>query len=620
MSIKNKGQIGGGVILATMVAAIAFASIGVQKIRFGGPIQMANQQLSDLTADILPPPEYVIESYLEATKLLADPATIKARSASLAKLERDFNDRQEFWRDSTLAPDLKAGLIDKAGVEAKHFYAELDQQFLPAIGRGDGVAARTSYERLSKIYEAHRQQIDTLVAAAAKAQRELSASSLSALTTTIALLAVLGALVVAMLVGGVAFIVRRGLQPLANTADAMRKMADGDFDVAVAGAERKDEIGTMVGAIEVFRAASKAQAAGEAKQRVVVTELAGGLSQLAQGNMTHRIAVPFAPEYAALRDSFNETVEGLADIMPRVSGSASSVHTGASEIRAASDDLAMRTEQQAASLEETAAAMSQVTGMVKETAKSATEVTTSINEAHREATQGGAVVSKAVDAMDAIERSAQEISQIINVIDGIAFQTNLLALNAGVEAARAGDAGKGFAVVANEVRALAQRSADAAKDIKALITTSSKQVSEGVTLVGETGHMLGRIVTRVGDISQLISGIAQSAEIQATNLQQVNGAVGEMDKMTQQNAAMVEQSTAAARSLAGEADELSALVARFQTGGHAGGHSSMAQPRASAAAPSRPAPRRVSHKPAAAVVHGNLAIKADVDDEDWTDF
>ncbi len=616
MSIKSKGQIGGGVILATMVAAIAFASVEVNTIRFGGPIQAANQQLSDLTADILPPPEYVIESYLEATKLLTNPESIKTRSASLAKLEKDFNDRQTYWRNSTLDAELKATLIDKAGAEAKRFYAELDQQFLPAIGRGDSAAARASYERLSNVYDTHRQQIDALVGTTAKAQSDLAASSQSRLTTTIVLLTVLGMLVVAMLVGGVAFIIRRGLQPLANTADAMRKMADGDFDVAVAGAERKDEIGTMVGAIEVFRAASKAQAAGEAKQRVVVAELAGGLSQLATGNMTHRIAVPFAPEYVALRDSFNETVEGLADIMSRVSGSASSVHTGASEIRAASDDLAMRTEQQAASLEETAAAMSQVTGMVKETAKSATEVTASINEAHREATQGGAVVSKAVDAMDAIERSAQEISQIINVIDGIAFQTNLLALNAGVEAARAGDAGKGFAVVANEVRALAQRSADAAKDIKALITTSSKQVSEGVTLVGETGHMLGRIVTRVGDISQLIKGIAESAEIQATNLQQVNGAVGEMDKMTQQNAAMVEQSTAAARSLAGEADELSALVARFETGGPSG----MAQPRASAAAPSRPAPRRASHRPSAPAVHGNLAIKADVDDEDWTEF
>ena len=176
------------------------------------------------------------------------------------------------------------------------------------------------------------------------------------------------------------------------------------------------------------------------------------------------------------------------------------------------------------------------------------------------------VIEPYLEATLLVAKSSQEISQIINVIDGIAFQTNLLALNAGVEAARAGDAGKGFAVVANEVRALAQRSADAAKDIKGLIMTSSEQVSDGVTLVGETGSLLDRIVERVGAISALITAIAESAEVQSANLQQVNGAVGEMDKMTQQNAAMVEESTAAARSLAGEADELSSLVARFRTG------------------------------------------------------
>lgn len=253
--------------------------------------------------------------------------------------------------------------------------------------------------------------------------------------------------------------------------------------------------------------------------------------------------------------------------------------------------------------------MNQVTSMVRETAKGAAEVNRSIDEAHREASEGGAVVKRAVGAMGAIEKSASEITQIINVIDGIAFQTNLLALNAGVEAARAGDAGKGFAVVANEVRALAQRSADAAKDIKALITTSAEQVGAGVALVGETGTLLDRIVTRVGAISGMITTIAESAETQATNLQQVNGAVGEMDKMTQQNAAMVEESTAAARSLAGEAEALADVVARFKLGGEA--------PARRAVAPTRLAPKRKARGP---MVSGNLALKSDDGDDDWSEF
>ncbi|MEZ5709948.1 MAG: methyl-accepting chemotaxis protein [Blastomonas sp.] len=398
--------------------------------------------------------------------------------------------------------------------------------------------------------------------------------------------------------------------PYVNTVVRMEGLAAGDVDSPINYVEYGDCVGRMTKAMQVFRDnAETVKKSGEAL-KVVVTDLGASLDKLADGDLTYRIGAEYPGEYQALKSSFNKTVEGLEQILSGVAQSASSVHTGASEIRAASDDLANRTEQQAAALEETAAAMNQVTGMVQETAAGAANVNASIGEAHREATEGGAVVKRAVNAMDAIEKSSQEISQIINVIDGIAFQTNLLALNAGVEAARAGDAGKGFAVVANEVRALAQRSADAAKDIKTLITASSEQVGAGVTLVGETGTLLDRIVERVGEISTLITSITESAEVQATNLQQVNGAVGDMDKMTQQNAAMVEQSTAAARSLAGEADELAALVSRFRTG-------SVSAP----AARHTPAPARHARpRKAPAPVQGNLAVKADFDEDDWSEF
>jgi methyl-accepting chemotaxis protein len=409
--------------------------------------------------------------------------------------------------------------------------------------------------------------------------------------------------------------------PYVETVVRMEGLAAGDLSSEIRNTEFSDCVGRMTKAMQVFRDnAETVKKAGESQQ-VIVRNLSEGLSKLAEGDLTFRVTAAFPAEYEMLRNSFNDTLSGLGEIISRVSSTASSVHTGATEIRSASGDLAERTEQQAASLEETAAAMSQVTGMVKDAANSAAEVNNSITEAHKEATAGGVVVQQAVSAMDAIEQSSQEISQIINVIDGIAFQTNLLALNAGVEAARAGDAGKGFAVVANEVRALAQRSADAAKDIKALITTSSKQVSQGVALVGETGTMLSSIVSRVGDISELITGIAKSAEIQASSLQQVNSAVGEMDKMTQQNAAMVEESTAASRSLANEADELASLVARFQTGSGStmGGRSAAPTPMIARSAP-RSAPRRAAAQYAPPMVQGNLAIKADVSDEDWTEF
>jgi methyl-accepting chemotaxis protein len=259
-------------------------------------------------------------------------------------------------------------------------------------------------------------------------------------------------------------------------------------------------------------------------------------------------------------------MDAVAETMSAVTDATNGINSGAIDIRQASDDLSQRTEQQAASLEETAAAMDEITSTVRQTAAGAVRANGVVEEARVEAEQSGAVVARAVEAMGGIERSSNEISEIISVIDGIAFQTNLLALNAGVEAARAGDAGKGFAVVASEVRALAQRSAEAAKDVKTRINASSEQVEAGVELVSETGQALQRIIGRFGEISNLVGQIATAAEQQATGLQQVNTAVSEMDGVTQQNAAMVEEATAAARSLSAESDELARHVARFKVG------------------------------------------------------
>ena len=397
--------------------------------------------------------------------------------------------------------------------------------------------------------------------------------------------------------------------PYVRTVARMEALATGDIDSPIEFTDQTDCVGRMAKAMETFRDSARLIERGRKTQGMIAVGLTAGLKKLSDKEFDHRIAGPYPGPYEQLRLNFNEAIASLGETIDSVRSGATRVFSAATEIRAASDNLALRNEQQAASLQETAAAMNQVTGTVKATAGSAAEVQHSIADAHREATSGGEVVLRAISAMGEIEKSSQEITQIINVIDGIAFQTNLLALNAGVEAARAGDAGRGFAVVANEVRALAQRSADAAKDIKALITTSSEQVASGVTLVGETGGLLEKIVARVGEVSMLVTEIARSAESQSVNLQQVNSAVGEMDRMTQQNAAMVEQSTAAARSLAEEAAELTGLVANFHTG---------------LEVESRPvAPSRDQHPRRRAVTshatRGKLALKA-VESEDWTEF
>ncbi|MDR3508912.1 MAG: methyl-accepting chemotaxis protein [Caulobacteraceae bacterium] len=321
------------------------------------------------------------------------------------------------------------------------------------------------------------------------------------------------------------------------------------------------------------------------QQQQVVEALAGGLERLSGGDLTFRLNAAFAVEYEQLRADFNQTMTTLQETMGAVVGAAGGIRSGADEIAHASDDLSRRTEQQAASLEETAAALDQITATVKKTAEGADHVTAMVSGAKTDAEESGEVVRRAVMAMGQIEHSSKEIGNIIGVIDEIAFQTNLLALNAGVEAARAGEAGRGFAVVAQEVRALAQRSAEAAKEIKTLISASSQQVGAGVDLVRQTGEALARILTKVGEINGVVTQIALSVQEQSTGLHQVNSAVNQMDQVVQQNAAMVEQSTAASHSMAEETEQLAALVGRFEVG-------HLAQNRAAPRPAGRPTPAR----------------------------
>ncbi|OYV26646.1 MAG: hypothetical protein B7X08_01190 [Acidocella sp. 20-63-7] len=442
----------------------------------------------------------------------------------------------------------------------------------------------------------------------------------------------------------IVFVMRRAIsRTLGGLAGTMRQLAAGELNTDIPGMERGDELGDMARAVEVFknnavekvrleREALAARAAAEeerkanealrqdteAQQREVVSAVAGGLERLSDGDLLFRLNTPFASAYEKLRGDFNAAMENLQKTMLAITESTQTVRGQAGQMMQASDDLSLRTEQQAASLEETAAALDQVTATVRHTAKNAGEASEVIGHAREDAEHSGNVVRETVAAMGNIEASARKIDNIIGVIDEIAFQTNLLALNAGVEAARAGDAGRGFAVVATEVRALAQRSADAAKEIKALISASGKQVESGVKLVGETGTALGKIVEQVSKISALVVSIAASAQEQASGLNEVNSAVNQMDNVTQKNAAMVEESTAASHSLATEAETLGQLVNRFRIG------ATNPAPRPTAVK-ARPASRLVSKpvaKPPVAkppVAKPSSAL-ASAGEEDWDEF
>jgi methyl-accepting chemotaxis protein len=419
---------------------------------------------------------------------------------------------------------------------------------------------------------------------------EVSASNRVSSTIEMSFAFTLGGFALVML-GGFFAIRAWIVAPVQGLQGVMGRLSGGDLQAKVIGTDRKDEIGGMARAVQVFKdaglekqrleaeavaqrqaaeqdrqRAEAARAAAAKQQEFVVHSVAEGLEKLSSGDLLFRLTTDFGGDYEKLRADFNAAMGKLQETMQAIATNTQGVRSGAEEITQASDDLSRRTEQQAASLEETAAALDQITATVRRTSEVANEARNLVSTSKTDAERSGDVVRQTVGAMDGIESSSKQIANIIGVIDEIAFQTNLLALNAGVEAARAGDAGRGFAVVATEVRALAQRSADAAKEIKALISTSTQQVDVGVKLVSETGQALGRIVTQVSQLNGLVAELAASAKEQATGLGEVNAAVNQMDQVTQQNAAMVEEATAASHSLENEAHELARLVGQFSIG------------------------------------------------------
>ncbi len=394
-------------------------------------------------------------------------------------------------------------------------------------------------------------------------------------------------LLLTSLATGFAFLVCAGLgarlipsfsRQIRSLQSDLDRLAQKEFDFVPAYQDARNEVGKLSRAMETTRAAlqeSENRLAAIEESRIadrgaVVGCLDRQLAKLSNRDLDCEITETFPQEYETLRASFNATVATLKTTLAEVVGTADSIRSGASEITQASDDLSRRTESQAATLEQTAAALEEMTISVKSAADGARGVESAMDDARHEAERSGEVVHNAVSAMTEIEGSSSQIAQIIGVIDDIAFQTNLLALNAGVEAARAGEAGRGFAVVASEVRALAQRSADAATEIKSLIGASSIQVGRGVDLVGKAGDALSLIVERVNNISQLISNIAVGASEQSTGLSEINTGVIQLDQVTQQNAAMVEEATAASHLLDSDAARLADLVAGFRFGGAAG--------------------------------------------------
>ena len=416
---------------------------------------------------------------------------------------------------------------------------------------------------------------------------------------------------------GLAFLLARRLsnaiaQPIGDLTQTMSTLAAGRNDVPIPGADRADELGDMARAVMVFRDAALERDRAVADREKAMALIGERLAAVAHADLSVRIgAVP--PAFQTLADDFNEAMTRLCEAMGLVQDSIVAINLTSSEIQQATTDLAGRSEQQAASLQASSSAMDHLTTQIEDYANIAANVSDSMVEARGEAEGGGRIVGRAIEAMDNVARASAEISDITTLIDGIAFQTNLLALNAGVEAARAGEAGKGFAVVASEVRALALRATEAAGAIKQRVAAVTSHVESGVSLVNETGAALEAIIGRVSAVTTSISTIAQTASEQSTELRKINLAISAMDQMTQQNAAMVEETNAATKNLTQEANQLRQTFASFTIGRERKAGSP--PPARSAVVPAKALPVIPARAPRSGPISGNLAL-----DSDWAEF
>ncbi|MBX4957424.1 HAMP domain-containing protein [Rhizobium lentis] len=583
------------VAFGVAVSTGLFMSIGLQqsaleRLKVNGPVYEQVIYGKDLIADILPPPLFVVESYMLSFEASKFPELTEINLTKIANLKTAYDDRRAYWKSTRLPQALKDELENDVLTKGDAFWDVMNREIIPALKAKDQDKAQGAIEQLRGAFHAHQDAVEKLVANSDAFLKGEEKNAASEIVTWTVYAGAAGFGSFALLLVGLYFLRRRAIVPLDGMKAYMGSLAEGDFSTEVPYFDRSDEIGAMSKAVAVFRRnalerqdAQKREtalrdqefqrehsqmaekAAEEQRRETVIEELTYGLDQLSLGNLNCRITTAFAPAYETLRAKFNGSLDALCVSMAEVAQTSRQVGSSSSGITDAADSLASRTEQQAAMLEEAASALGEMNAKAKDASNHAGKATGMMAETRSSAEHSAAIVRDAIAAMQKIEGSSTQIGEIVNVIDEIAFQTNLLALNAGVEAARAGEAGKGFAVVAQEVRELALRSANAAKEIRSLISTSSSHVSTGVELVNRTGKALMEIEGQVEQVAGLIARIVSVSSEQALAIGEINASVNALDEVTQRNAAMAAETVSACRALGSQTQTLEGIVSRFQT-------------------------------------------------------
>jgi len=579
-------------VLSGLTMAMLVLGFAYEKSRIESPQYYDIMRGKQLVSDILPPSLNVIEAYLTAYEIRKnlenfDPVKLQAKLAKLEALRKSYYGRLDFWEKSELPDDIKAFVKTDLRSTGDSFWSKMDD-FLKAAKTGEQFKGQAAFSQVLRSYEHQFSVVQKLeqISTTFLSQTEAHAHSQGVLYSTIAYST--AAVVFAVFCVGVWALRGRAVVPMKHLSASMNELAKGNYSIEIPHLKRNDEVGDMARSVSVLRDAGldklrleaenqRQREAAEAdrsenilRQEIyaanlakVVAELGSGLERLSSFDVQSTLDEPFAPEYEMLRRDFNKSLAIYRDTMEQILANVRDIDASAATLGSSSDQISKRVERQASALEETAATLEQITSNVQSSSARTKTTRARAADTKGKVAKSGEIVESAISAMGRIQEASTRIGNITNVIDEIAFQTNLLALNAGVEAARAGETGKGFAVVAQEVRELAQRSAAAAKDIKDLIARSGREVAEGVELVARTGSALREIEDGIIGIATEIEAIAQSSQEQSSGLTAINSAVNQMDQITQQNAAMAEETSAATHDLADQVVALVRLVSQF---------------------------------------------------------
>lgn len=557
-----------GIVAVIFLSGMSIYSLWQSELELERQIDMMHAVRYELTTDMM---HDAIEANVVSAMMLGPAASDKKKEALYQQMEVDIQDLRQALAD-LMAMSI-SGELDQAIVEIEpKFESFIDQaNVVVDLAFTKSGSAFIQYQKFLKQIE----QLETDLLPLGKSIERLSENSaIAAKAHDQRLLVTNLGFSIAMIIlmsFNARSLTRTITVPIARLRAALREVAEGDFDQKIADIMREDDFGEIAKDIDAVSGrvviALQEQEALRKEGDSVIERLRHGLQRMSEGDLSVRINTQFNEAYDPLRINYNETVDRLNDLLAEVVTAAAQIRGQSDQISDASQDLSTRTESQAATLEETAAALEEMTRSVNTSAQNAKEIEGAVATAKSDVARSGEVVEGAVSAMNAIESSSGRISQIIGVIDDIAFQTNLLALNAGVEAARAGEVGRGFAVVASEVRVLAQRSSQAANEIKTLIGDSTRHVQEGVEKVQNAGHALTDVIDHVNEISKLMSNISSEATEQAQGLNEVNVGVAQLDQVTQQNVSMVEESSQSIRQMNDQTKGLDALVGQFKLRG-----------------------------------------------------